>query len=118
MNQSKRIFYYDALKTLAIIGIVFCHAAVPFVISGIDRPDFYISAFFDCFRDFSIPIFVMLSGALLINRRDSLKTFFKRRLSRIFIPFLFWALAYIAYSSIHITNGFDLATSIDIFFGT
>lgn len=118
MNQLKRIFYYDVLRALAIIGIVFCHSSIVFVISGIHNSDFYISAFFDCFRDFSIPVFVMLSGALLINRRDSLKTFFKRRLSRIFIPFLFWALAYIAYSSIHITNGFDLATSIDIFFGT
>ena len=118
MNQSKRIFYYDALRALAIIGIVFCHAAVPFVISGIDRPDFYISAFFDCFRDFSIPVFVMLSGALLINKRDSLQKFFKKRLSRIFIPFLFWVAVYGIYSSLYVTNGFDMGYVIDVFFGT
>ena len=118
MNRSKRIFYFDVLRALAIIGIVFCHSSIAFVISGINNPDFCVSAFFDCFRDFSIPVFVMLSGALLINRQDSLKAFFKKRLSRIFVPFLFWALIYIAYSSVHITGGFDLATSIDIFFGT
>ena len=59
MKQSKRVFYFDALRAMAIIGIVFCHAAITFVVTGINNSDFYISAFFDCFRDFSIPIFEM-----------------------------------------------------------
>ena len=118
MEQSKRIFYFDELRALAIIGIVFCHASVAFVLSGVSKSDFYISAFFDCFRDFSIPIFVMLSGALLIGKKDSFKDFFKKRLSRIFIPFGFWVVIYIIYSSIYITHGFDLSSAIDIFFGT
>ncbi len=116
--KNKRIFYYDALRAMAIIGIVFCHASVSFVTQGIGRPDFYIAAFFDCFRDFSIPIFVMLSGALLINRRDSLLDFFKKRLSRIFIPFVFWVVLYIIYSARVIDHGFSLSKAIDIFFGT
>lgn len=118
MNQSKRIFYFDVLRALAIIGIVFCHAAMPFVVSGIHTSQFYVSAFFDCLRDFSIPVFVMLSGALLIGKKDSFKDFFKKRLSRIFIPFLFWVIVYIAYSSAYITHGFSLSNAIDIFFGT
>ena len=81
-TPSKRIFYYDVLRALAIIGIVFCHVSV--------CPNLYISVFFDCFRDFSIPIFVMLSGALLLGKKDTLIKFFKKRLSRLFIPFLFW----------------------------
>lgn len=116
--KSKRIFYYDALRAMAIIGIVFCHVSNLFVAQGINRPDFYIAAFFDCFRDFSIPIFIMLSGALLINRRDSLNDFFKKRLSRIFIPFVFWAFLYIIYSDRMIYHGFYLDKAIDIFFGT
>ena len=118
MNKSKRIFYYDALRAMAIIGIVFCHASISFVSQGINRPDFYIAAFFDCFRDFSIPIFVMLSGALLINRRDSLIDFFKKRLSRIFIPFIFWVVMSVLYSFYYIDHGFSLSRAIDIFFGT
>ena len=118
METSKRIFYFDELRALAIIGIVFCHASVAFVLSGVSKSDFYISAFFDCFRDFSIPIFVMLSGALLIGKNDSFKVFFKKRLSRIFIPFLFWVIIYIIYSSAYITHGFNLSSAIDIFFGT
>ena len=118
MEGSKRIFYFDELRALAIIGIVFCHASVAFVLSGVGKSDFYISAFFDCFRDFSIPIFVMLSGALLIGKKDSFRDFFKKRLSRIFIPFVFWVFVYIIYSSIYITHGFSLSSAIYIFFGT
>lgn len=114
----KRIFYYDVLRAIAIMGIVFCHASVSFVLTGVDNPTFYISAFFDCLRDFSIPIFVMLSGALLINRKDSLGDFFKRRLSRLFIPFIFWAIIYIIYSAVYIKHAFDINNAIEIFFGT
>ena len=116
--SKKRIFYYDVLRAIAIIGIVFCHASIAFVLMGVNSPTFYISAFFDCFRDFSIPIFVMLSGALLINRKDSLGDFFKKRLSRLFIPFLFWVAIYICYSAVYIKHSFDISNAIDIFFGT
>lgn len=116
--MNKRIFYFDVLRAMAIIGIVFCHASVSFVLSGVNNSDFYISAFFDCFRDFSIPIFVMLSGALLIGKSDSFKDFFKKRLSRILIPFIFWVVIYAAYSSAYITHGFSLSNAVDIFFGT
>lgn len=117
MAKSKRIFYYDSLRLMAIIGIVFCHVSVYYVIGDMGSFNFYISSFYDCLRDFSVPIFVMLSGALLLNRKDSLIPFFKKRLSRIFIPFIFWAVFYILYSFIYIEKSVNLANAIDIFLG-
>ncbi|WP_405305275.1 acyltransferase [Methanobrevibacter sp.] len=113
-----RIFYLDELRALAIIGIIFCHVSVSFVYSNMGSSLLYISAFFDCFRDFSIPIFVMISGALLLNREDSFKDFFKRRLSRLLIPFFFWVAIYVIYSFVYIYHGIDWSAAIDIFFGT
>lgn len=115
MNSSKRIFYFDALRVMAIIGVVFCHASTSFIALDIGSVNFYISAFFDCFRDFCVPIFVMLSGALLIGKKDPILKFFKRRLSRIFIPFLFWGIVYTLYSFIFLKNSVDLGYAIDIF---
>lgn len=119
MKQSKRIFYYDVLRAMAIIGIVFCHASITFVTKPnlINLNYFIISSVFDCFRDFSIPIFVMLSGALLIGKKDTLADFFKRRLSRLFIPFIFWVIVYAIYSFIFITHSIDLSYAWDIFSG-
>ena len=118
IGKSKRIFYYDVLRALAIIGIVLCHVSVSYVSRDINSPNLYISVFFDCFRDFSIPIFVMLSGALLIGKKDTLLKFFKKRLSRLFIPFLFWVLVYIIFTSIFLNHGFNLDNALKIFFGT
>lgn len=112
-----RIFYYDCLRLMAIIGIIFCHTSLFYLVSDMGTFNFYISSFYDCFRDFSVPIFVMLSGALLLNRKDTLMSFLRRRFSRIFVPFLFWSAVYIIYSSLFITKSFDIAHASDIFFG-
>jgi len=113
MNPNKRIFYYDALRALAIIGIVFCHTAVYFMPFSLNNVNLYGVAFLDCLRDFSIPIFVMLSGTLLLNRHESFKLFFKKRLSRLLIPFVFWVLIYFIYSDSYTSSNF-----FNIFLGT
>ena len=48
----------------------------------------------------AVPIFFMISGASLLGYREryTTKAFFKKRLSRVGIPFVFWNLFYIAYS--------------------
>jgi len=117
MGKSKRIFYYDLLRLMAIIGIIFCHTSVYYVIGDMGSFNFYISSFYDCLRDFSVPVFVMLSGALLLNRKDSLIPFFKKRLSRILIPFIFWAAMYVIYSFIYIRKSAILEDAINIFLG-
>lgn len=44
---------------------------------------------------YAVPLFLMLSGALLLNRDIELKDFFKRRLSRIITPFIFYLIIYV-----------------------
>ena len=117
MNKSERIFYFDVLRVMAILGIIFCHASIIYVVKDMGTLNFYFSAFYDCLRDFSVPIFVMLSGALLIGKRDSLTHFFKKRLSRILTPFIFWAIISIIYSFINIKHSIDINHGLDIFFG-
>ena len=117
MKKSQRVFYFDALRAMAIIGIIFCHVSKNYIVSDMGTVNFYISAFYDCFRDFSVPIFVMLSGGLLICKKDSLIHFFKKRLSRILIPFIFWSMLTIIYSFSYIKHSIDLNNAIDIFLG-
>jgi surface polysaccharide O-acyltransferase-like enzyme len=117
MEKSKRIFYLDAMRLMAIIGIIFCHASVTYIVTDMGTPNFYVTAFFDCFRDICVPIFVMLSGALLIGKKDSFITFFKKRLSRILIPFLFWAAMTILYYFVKLKNPFNIDDAISIFLG-
>ena len=48
-----------------------------------------------------VPLFVMLTGALLLNpNRDNepLECFYKKRFDRIALPFIFWTIIYFAWS--------------------
>lgn len=89
MNMTKRIFYYDFLRTIAIILVILVHvdglvgysfsslkSAIPGLLTTTTMP--------------AVPIFLMISGALLLNKSYSLSDFFKKRFKRIFLPFIFW----------------------------
>lgn len=95
-KNKSRIFYLDALKALAIFGIVLCHITANFIgnMAIINTYAWKFTLFCNCFVDFSVPIFVMISGALLINKDYELTTFFKKKLNRIFVPYTFWILMY------------------------
>lgn len=71
MNK-KRVFYYDVLRALAIFGIITCHMTANFITNASNISIYDLNwmflLFFNSFRQFSIPVFVMISGALLITR--------------------------------------------------
>ena len=44
---------------------------------------------------FGVPIFILCSGAMILQKNyDDIKNFFSKRLSRIVVPFIFWATIY------------------------
>ena len=91
-NQSKghRIFYLDQLRALAIAGIVLCHVANLWIGSSHSNLNWIVHDFFNILGRFGVPVFLMLSGALLLNRNYAIYEFIKRRFPRILKPFIFW----------------------------
>ena len=106
-NYQNREIYYDQLRTLAIIGVICCHVGVDFFFGNkkIYKPNkmFYNYLYLTYGRFIGIPIFIMLSGALLINKNYSLTTFIFKRFIRVFIPYLFWSLIFVSFT-IHFQN--------------
>lgn len=45
----------------------------------------------------SVPLFVMLSGFLLLPMQDKISTFFRKRFTRIIYPFIAWCVLYAGY---------------------
>ncbi|MBQ2635082.1 MAG: acyltransferase [Methanobrevibacter sp.] len=91
MNSNKRIFYYDFLRAIAIILVILVH--VDGIIGyGFDSLKHAIPGLLTATTWPAVPIFLMLSGALLLNRSYTLSEFFKKRFTRILYPFIFWVL--------------------------
>jgi surface polysaccharide O-acyltransferase-like enzyme len=84
---NERIYYIDILKFIAIFGVIFIHMCG---FAGHSEVLHYkITGFSEIFR-FSVPIFLMITGTLLLNRDISINSFLKKRFSRIVYPYVFW----------------------------
>lgn len=94
-TKKERIFYYDFLRAFAIIAVLICHVDMFF--GPLVSPFEVVSqmTFHDIGR-LGVPIFLMISGALLLNRDYDLSDFLKRRFTRIIYPFIFWIIVIIA----------------------
>jgi len=88
-TKKERIFYYDVLRAFAIIAVIICHLDMLFGPLNTTSEILFLKTFHDIGR-IGVPIFLMISGALLLNRNHDLSDFMKRRFTRIIYPFVFW----------------------------
>ena len=103
MKSENKTLWYDNLRVIATIGVIGIHVSSAYQpLSGsISAYDFWVGNIFCSLSRFAVPVFVMLSGALLLSKDYSIGTFLKKRLVRLLIPFIFWSFAYIANSLIN-----------------
>lgn len=99
-NKGHRLQAFpDIAKIVAVCGVVTIHTVAPASesIGILTDPAWTASVGLEAVTRWSVPLFVMVSGMLLL--RDSTAemsplAFYRRRASRIAIPLLFWTLFY------------------------
>ena len=98
--ESQNVGWINSLKLISLFAVIILHtAAIPLGQYGhVALNTWLVADFYNALVRFAVPVFVMITGSLLLHREYRLGDFLKKRLSRIFIPFLFWSLVYIAYS--------------------
>ena len=118
--MKNRIFYYDLIRALAIFGIVATHVFA-FEASNMDMINtklWYISIFFQTAQLYCVPLFIAISGALLIDKDISTKNFFKKRFNRVLLPFLFWTFIFVVISlKLNLLDGFNLNVFLSFIMG-
>jgi surface polysaccharide O-acyltransferase-like enzyme len=99
-NKSTNLDWVNSLKLISLFAVIVLHtAAIPLAQYGqIPVNTWLVADLYNGLTRFAVPVFVMITGSLLLHREYKLGDFLKKRLSRIFTPFLFWSLVYIAYS--------------------
>jgi surface polysaccharide O-acyltransferase-like enzyme len=87
----------DFVRIISIVAVITIHGIAGAVLTKhIGSPGWQAANIIDSFARWAVPVFLMLSGALLIKPAASLevKSFFKKRFSRILIPLLAWPVIY------------------------
>lgn len=91
--------WIDACRLLAMFLLVCCHCADPFNFDDSHAPgilariQFWGGAWGSLLRP-CVPLFVMITGALLLPLKRDTGAFLRRYLPRIIWPFLIWSAAY------------------------
>ena len=92
--KNKRILYFDILNILAIISVIALHCnGIVHSYSSDKQRAWSTSLIIECICFWAVPIFLMLFGATLLNYKEKYdtKTYFKKRLLKVFVPYIFWA---------------------------
>lgn len=92
-----RAIWPDVVRTAGVFAVIILHiAAVPVIQFGkIPWSLWWWGNGFDSLARPCIPVFLMLSGALLLPRQDvKLGVFFRRRIIKVAVPFLAWSAIY------------------------
>ena len=99
-TNSVKFIWADNLRAIATIAVVVVHVSgsILYEYGNINDSIWWAGNIADGISRFCVPIFLMLTGALLLSRKIELTTFLKKRLSRIFLPFVFWSIIYIVYN--------------------
>lgn len=118
LTQSSRIVWIDVLRLIAILMVICVHCSDPFNVSVEARsnPEFnFWGSIYGSFLRPCVPIFVMITGVLLLPINEGIGSFYKKRLLRIVIPFLIWSIIYNLFPWIAGCLGFP-STSLSEFF--
>ena len=116
MNKVKeRIFYFDEIRALAILLVLLVHTSKWFAANQTPHTLFWtFPTYLGGIGNLGVQLFIMISGALLLNRQYELKSFFKRRFSRILIPFLFWIFVVIIFRIFILGEPLEISTFLII----
>jgi len=97
-ERSRSIQYINKLRILSIYAVVTAHVTIGLTMASTPFSfNWWLGTtiFYACHC--SIPIFVMISGALLLDssREESLREFYRKRMVRVGVPLACWTIVYL-----------------------
>jgi surface polysaccharide O-acyltransferase-like enzyme len=100
LTAKQQLGWINNLRFIALPAVIILHCSSPLLggYGKVPHGEWLAADFYNALTRFAVPVFVMITGALLLGRDEEIVTFLKKRLSRVIVPFLFWSLVYIAYS--------------------
>ena len=93
--ENKRNIHYDIIRIIACMMIVAMHSPIP----NENANGFFLSAL-SYLSAPGVGLFFMISGALILPIHTDLKTFFRKRFTKILLPVVIWDMLYLVAKSL------------------
>ena len=103
---ANHLAWIDLLRVIAIFQVILIHLSFP-IIGKDELPLSYkwAATFYNSFSRTGVPIFFMISGYLLLGRKEAITDFLRRRFVKVGIPALVWTIAYLIWQQEAYRNG-------------
>ena len=93
--------WLDTARVLAIVAVVVLHVSASGVtLAPLGSAAWWAANFYDSAARWCVPMFVMVSGALLLDPRkdEGVADFYRKRAARVLLPIAFWSAVYILWN--------------------
>ena len=119
-NIEKREIWAEFARVFAAFAVVLVHVneyAIELYNNPIlPRSWWFISSVYCALFLFPVPIFFMLSGMFVLEKKDTYGVFFKKRFAKIFSSFFIWGLVYLWFIQFNPRMDFDFLFIFRAFF--
>lgn len=119
IQNNRHIVWLDVVRFIAMFTVVCCHCTDPFNFYPGTSPDIgeikLWGAIYGAMLRPCVPLFVMITGALLLPVRGDASVFYKKRIPRVLYPFLIWSVLYNLFPWITGLLGLSPQVVLDIF---
>ncbi|POR16914.1 hypothetical protein BWK58_15200, partial [Flavobacterium columnare] len=96
-EDNENLYWITSLRVLATFSVIFLHtsAEILYQYGKTSNANWWIGNIYDSSVRFCVPIFLMISGALILSKDyKNITEYLKKRVLRIIFPFLFWSIVY------------------------
>ena len=94
-NLKYRYYFLDILRIISSFSIIVIHVSgYYFYKLNINSNNWKICYYFNGISRFGVPIFIMISGALFLEKDISFKMLYKKYIKSLFVNLIFWSFIY------------------------
>lgn len=96
-TKPHRSMDFDLLRFISAVAVVVIHVCgIDWYALDVDSAQWFMATVWDALCRFSVPVFFMISGALLLDNahESDMKTMLTKRIPKILIAFFFWSAVY------------------------
>jgi surface polysaccharide O-acyltransferase-like enzyme len=114
--EKKNIAWIDNLRVISVLAVMIIHIVPGYVYAFEKHSWWHAGNVFDSLCRFCVPVFIMISGVLWFSDPSPAKVFYKKKVSRLILPFLFWSIISYLFSFFYLEGNTDCSAILTDFY--
>ena len=105
--MKEEYLWVDVVRSIAIFAVVMLHCAAPtlYNLGSIPDSQWWMGNIYNSMCRFSVPVFFLISGVLLIGKQEPVGVFLSKRWKKVGVPLIVWSLFFLLSDAFWLKKG-------------